>query len=81
MALKIETNLKYIGDYVAYQICGYVKELIPLVNKYNPQKIVFIGNSKEPTLESYTPDTFLALYILLNEEQAMLFRLSNKLDK
>ena len=64
MALKIETNLKYIGKYVAYQLCGYVKEITPIVNKY-----------------SYTPDTFLTLYILLNKEQAMLFRLSNNLDK
>lgn len=81
MALKIETNLKYIGEYVAYQLCGYVKEIMPAVNKYNPERIVITGNCKHDSIDSYTPDTFLTLYILLNKEQAMLFRLSNNLDK
>mgnify|MGYP001159708039 FL=1 len=81
MALKIETNLKFIGEYVAYQVCGYVKEISQLANKYNPQKIIFTGNCKEQSIESYEPDAFLTVYILLNQEQAMLFRLSNNLDK
>ena len=53
MALKIETNLKYIGEYVAYQLCGYVKEIQPLVDKYSPHKIILAGNSKQTTLEAY----------------------------
>mgnify|MGYP003325745845 CR=1 FL=1 len=81
MALKIETNLRYIGEYVAYQLCGYVKEIQPLVDKYSPHKIILAGNSKQTNLEAYKPDTFLTLYILLDKEQAMLFRLSNNLDK
>tara|TARA_B100000927_G_C16373871_1_gene432646 strand:+ start:196 stop:441 length:246 start_codon:yes stop_codon:yes gene_type:complete len=81
MSLKIESNLKYIGDYVAYQLCGFVKEITPVIKKYKPHKIILTGNSKETKIEEYAPDVFLTVYILLNKEQAMLFRLSNKLDK
>ena len=81
MALKIETNLKYVGEYVAYQLCGYVKDIKQLANKYNPHKIIFTGNCKTQTIESYDPGAIITVYFLLNEEQAMLFRLSNNLDK
>ena len=81
MSLKIESNLKYIGEYIAYQLCGYVKEIQPIIRKYKPYKIILTGNSKETTIEEYSPEVFLIVYILLNKEQAMLFRLSNNLDK
>jgi hypothetical protein len=81
MTLKIETNLKYVGEYVAYQLCGYVKDITKLANKYNPHRIIFTGNCKTRTIESYDTDEIITVYFLLNQEQAMLFRLSNNLDK
>jgi len=75
--IQIDKSLEYYGQQISYKVLGTLEQLQQLVKEYQPTKVVFAGNSKYKSLEDcLDPDMIIQVYLLLDEEQAMLFSLS-----
>ena len=69
MALKIETNLKYIGEYAGYRYAGYVKEIIPTVD--NTIRTNLNKNRKYDPIDPTHRYVSIMLYTWLTAEQVI----------
>lgn len=75
--IKIDKSLPYYGKQISYKVTGTLQCILQLVKKYQPQKVIFTGNSRYNKLEDCLDSSMIIqVYLLLSEEHAMLFRLS-----
>jgi len=80
MKTKIKHGPEYVGQLISYKVSGPLDNVKQVVKEYQPVNIIFVENSKNLNLEECS-DTFVEVYLLFNEEQAMLLRLSSVIDK
>lgn len=79
--IQIDKSLDYYGEQISYKVSGTVEEVQQLVKEYQPKKVIFTETSRYKDFDScldYVTSTWVQVYFLFNEEQAMLFRLSKK---
>ena len=75
--IRIDKSLKYFGKQISYKVSGTVEQVQQLVKEYQPKKVIFTETSRYKDFGMCTnPSAFVQVYLLFNEEQAMLFRLS-----
>jgi 1-deoxy-D-xylulose 5-phosphate reductoisomerase len=80
--LKVDKSLKYAGEQISYRVEGSLKQIQQLVKEFQPKKVVFAETSRYKSLDEYLEhnvDVYIQVYLLFEEEQAMLFRLSKKI--
>jgi hypothetical protein len=75
--IRIDKSLPYYGQQISYKVTGTQSQVLQLVKEYQPEKVVFTGNSKYRNVNNIVDaNAVIQVYLLLSEEQAMLFRLS-----
>jgi hypothetical protein len=90
MKLTIENGPEHMGNLISFKLTGTPAYIKQVVKEYQDQKIFFVGNSKAAIgtvteiwseLERccISDDTPMKVYLLLDEKQAMLMRLSNNI--
>ena len=80
--VKIDKSLDYYGKQISYKVSGTIEQIQQIVKEYQPKKVIFTETSRYKDFDScldYITGTWIEVYLLFSEEQAMLFRLSNKL--
>ncbi len=80
--IKIDKSLDFYGKQISYRVSGTAEEVQQIVNEYQPKKVIFTETSRYKDFDScldYITGAWIEVYLLFSEEQAMLFRLSNKL--
>ena len=80
--IQIDKSLDYYGQQISYKVSGTVEGVQQLVKEYQPKKVIFTETSRYKDFDSclgYVTGGWVQVYFLFNEEQAMLFRLSNKI--
>jgi len=79
--IQIDKSLDYYGEQISYKVSGTVEGVQQLVNEYQPKKVIFTDTSRYKDFDAcldYVTGTWVQVYFLFDEEQAMLFRLSKK---
>jgi len=80
--IQIDKSLDYYGEQISYKVSGTIEQVQQLVKEYQPKKVIFTETSRYKDFNSslgYVTGGWVQVYFLFNEEQAMLFRLSNKI--
>ena len=80
--IQIDKSLDYYGKQISYKVSGTVEEVQQLVKEYQPKKVIFTETSRYKDFDScldFVAGTWVQVYFLFDEEQAMLFRLSKKI--
>ena len=80
--VKIDKSLDYYGKQISYKVSGTIEQIQQIVKEYQPKKVIFTETSRYKDFDSclgYITGTWVEVYLLFSEEQAMLFRLSNKI--
>lgn len=80
--IKIDKSLDYYGEQISYKVLGTIENIQQLVEEYQPKKVIFTETSRYKDFNSCVNNitgTWVEVYLLFSEEQAMLFRLSNKI--
>ncbi len=73
----IDKSLEYFGKQISYRVSGTIEQVQQLVKEYQPIKIIFAETSRYKDFNMCTDNgAFVIVYLLFDEEQAMLFRLS-----
>jgi len=80
--IQIDKSLEYYGEQISYKVSGTVEGVQQLVKEYQPKKVIFTETSRYEDFDSclnFVTGTWVQVYFLFDEEQAMLFRLSKKI--
>ena len=78
--IKVDKSLKYYGQQISYKVSGTLELIQQLVKEFQPKKVIFTETSRYKNLdECLNNGVFIQVYLLFDEEQAMLFRLSKKI--
>jgi len=80
--IQIDKSLEYYGQQISYKVSGTIEQVQQLVKEYQPKKAIFTETSRYKDFDSclgYVTGGWVQVYLLFDEEQAMLFRLSNKI--
>jgi len=80
MKSKFKHSLEYVGNLISFKFSGTLEDVKQIVIKYQPNRTIFVKNSKAIELEE-CDTTFVEVYLLFEPEQAMLLRLSSNVDK
>lgn len=80
--IQIDKSLDYYGEQISYKVSGTIEQVQQIVKEYQPKKVIFTETSRYKDFNSclgYITSGWVQVYLLFDEEQAMLFRLSNKI--
>jgi|TARA_B110000438_G_C15273163_1_gene419317 hypothetical protein len=76
----IDKSLEYVGKQISYRVSGTVEQVVQIVKEYQPRKVIFAETSRYEDFDKVTVNgAFVQVYLLFDEEQAMLFRLSKQI--
>ena len=79
--IQIDKSLDYYVEQISYKVSGTLEWVQQLVKEYQPKKVIFTETSRYKDFDScldFVAGTWVQVYFLFDEEQAMLFRLSKK---
>ena len=75
--IKIDKSLEYFGEQISYKVSGTIEQVQQLVKEYQPKRVIFTETSRYKDFDTCVDQSaFVQVYLLFDEEQAMLFRLS-----
>jgi hypothetical protein len=77
--IKIDKSLEYFGEQISYKVSGTIEQVQQLVKEYQPKRVIFTETSRYKDFDTCVDQSaFVQVYLLFEEEQAMLFRLSKE---
>lgn len=78
--IKIDKSLEYFGEQISYKVSGTIKQVQQLVKEHQPKRVIFTETSRYKDFDTCVDQSaFVQVYLLFEEEQAMLFRLSKEM--
>ena len=77
--IQIDKSLDYFGEQISYKVSGTIEQVQQLVKEYQPKRVIFTETSRYKDFDTCVDQSaFVQVYLLFEEEQAMLFRLSKE---